>query len=487
MKPSETIVKFRIEKDMLLHKYRQGLELGLVRADFLTTSSIEVLQAFMLLLLCGISRDESIGKSYALLGAAIKIATAQGLHKEPTLFSSTPMEEITVELRRRLWHGICAFDVRTAGAKGQEPMIRIEDYTTRFPLNIDDDDLQEGVSSSTEPVDADRFTEMTLPLICLSGLHWEGKVFAKTYHWAQGVVSNPDKDVNNDPLSEILRFRGELRAMLEDMNDQHQRLYIRHCDPASPFQALALGLGHMLQYRMWLLFWYRIPRNYREATSLIEIRLMIFIQTVVVLESNTTFELHTDAERFEWSIGEHFTFHSIMHLISELSTPFFQSTDQTALRNRALAALQGMKPLKRDPDLRAWSYIRKVIAKLCAECACRSLDVDSGFSLTTSTASSEAFSSLGRDTVSSKDPSTAPPYLTPSSAMDSIAASPSKVGSNEYMEATARAGSAGSMDVPDFSYYSDIELDSLSYCFPDYAYDEEIGVANRPPAGVGGL
>lgn len=50
MKPSETIVNFRIEKDVLLHKYRQGLELGLERADFLTTSSIEVLQAFVLLL-----------------------------------------------------------------------------------------------------------------------------------------------------------------------------------------------------------------------------------------------------------------------------------------------------------------------------------------------------------------------------------------------------------------------------------------------------
>ncbi|KAJ9636899.1 hypothetical protein H2199_007893 [Coniosporium tulheliwenetii] len=236
MKPSETVVKFRIEKGVLLHKYRQGLELGLVRADFLTTSSIEVLQAFVLLLICDIGRDESIGKPYALLGAAVKIATAQGLHKEPTLFSSTPIEAITVELRRRLWHGICAIDVRTAGAKGQEPTIRLEDYTTRFPLNVDDDDLQEGVSSSAGPVDADRFTEMTLPLVCLSGLHWVGKVVAKTYHWAQRVTSNPDKDVNSDPLLEILRFRGELREMLEEMNDQHQRLYLRHCDPASHYR-----------------------------------------------------------------------------------------------------------------------------------------------------------------------------------------------------------------------------------------------------------
>lgn len=50
LQPSETVSEFRVEKDPLLQKYRQGLELALERADFLTTSSIEVLQAFMMLL-----------------------------------------------------------------------------------------------------------------------------------------------------------------------------------------------------------------------------------------------------------------------------------------------------------------------------------------------------------------------------------------------------------------------------------------------------
>lgn len=50
MKPSETLEKFHTERDVLLRRFREGLEISLEREGFLTTSSIEVLQAFVLLL-----------------------------------------------------------------------------------------------------------------------------------------------------------------------------------------------------------------------------------------------------------------------------------------------------------------------------------------------------------------------------------------------------------------------------------------------------
>lgn len=50
LQPSETVSDFFTEKEPLLQKYREGLELALERANFLTTSSIEVLQAFVMLL-----------------------------------------------------------------------------------------------------------------------------------------------------------------------------------------------------------------------------------------------------------------------------------------------------------------------------------------------------------------------------------------------------------------------------------------------------
>lgn len=50
LQPSEAVSEFHAEKNPLLQKYRQGLELALEKADFLTTSSIEVLQAFVMLL-----------------------------------------------------------------------------------------------------------------------------------------------------------------------------------------------------------------------------------------------------------------------------------------------------------------------------------------------------------------------------------------------------------------------------------------------------
>lgn len=48
------VVQSRFKKDKLslLRKYQQGLEFSLQQADFLTTSSIEVLQAFIIYLVC---------------------------------------------------------------------------------------------------------------------------------------------------------------------------------------------------------------------------------------------------------------------------------------------------------------------------------------------------------------------------------------------------------------------------------------------------
>jgi hypothetical protein len=44
------MMRFAAEKEALLAQFQRGVELGLGREDFLTTPSIEVLQAFVLLL-----------------------------------------------------------------------------------------------------------------------------------------------------------------------------------------------------------------------------------------------------------------------------------------------------------------------------------------------------------------------------------------------------------------------------------------------------
>jgi hypothetical protein len=89
-----------------------------------------------------------MAKTWTLLGLAHKMALSQGLHREPSLFISTGMDVVRVEIRCRLWHQICHLDYRSAESRGQEPTISDEDFTTFLPRNISDENLVEGGSTA---------------------------------------------------------------------------------------------------------------------------------------------------------------------------------------------------------------------------------------------------------------------------------------------------------------------------------------------------
>ncbi|KAJ9665022.1 hypothetical protein H2201_004887 [Coniosporium apollinis] len=327
LQPSETVSEFRVEKDPLLQKYRQGLELALERADFLTTSSIEVLQAFMMLLTCD-CKKESSGKPYALVGAAIRIATAQGLHREPTLFSSASMDEITIELRRRLWYQIVDIDIRTAGSKGQEPIL-------------------------------------------------------------------------------------------------------------------------------------------------------IFIQCVCLVETvlKYTVDNGIGAQRFQWHIGSDIMFYPIMHLISELRSSPFQSSEQAPLRERALAGLRNILQMKRVANVHTWLVMERMIEKLSADHARGSLGVTPGLTLTPPSITPEVPSEPLPKTTSVKDPVIAQPYFGTEFGTGTTAGSLHKAASYEYTDTAFSVNTFAStiaFEAQDSSYFPDeFTWSSLDVYFPDYS-------GNRP-------
>ena len=95
----------------------------------------------------------------ALCGTAIRIAECMGLHRDGVDYGLNPIE---VHVRRLIWHQICFLDIRTAEAQGPRPSIRKDDFDTKFPLNVNDADLEQYPPPSKS---AKYWTDMTLPLI----------------------------------------------------------------------------------------------------------------------------------------------------------------------------------------------------------------------------------------------------------------------------------------------------------------------------------
>ncbi|KAH8702191.1 putative C6 transcription factor [Talaromyces proteolyticus] len=367
MSPEDVAERFSADKKTSLAQFQRGVEFGLAREEFLTTASIEVLQAFVLLLTCQ-SREDDMSKTWTLLGLVLRIALSQGLHREPSLFPSDNMDVVQVELRRRLWHQICHLDFRSAEGKGQEPTISDDDYTTLLPRNVNDEDLIEGQFPTGEGYSNPGFTDMTGQLVRLHGIHCFRRIVRSTYRLERRIKSSTT--LGNGVVNSIAEFQAlftEVHTMVNEMVTHIQTEYLQYCDPQVPEQRLSLGLAAIIEWRCWSIFWLRIPQQYREAIVSPEIRTMVLAKSVSLMESMNQMPDDKDAKRFQWHIGGHACFQAILHIVSELKTPEFQSPNHIVLRTRALNTLERTKKTREHESRGTWHVINRIIVNFLSK------------------------------------------------------------------------------------------------------------------------
>lgn len=97
-----------------------------------------------------------------MLAVLTRLGLGLGLHRDGTHFGLSPFE---TEMRRRLWWYIYLLEFQLSDCQATTPQIRLGDYDTRMPLNINDDDLS--TSLVELPQERTGFTELTLMLSTL--------------------------------------------------------------------------------------------------------------------------------------------------------------------------------------------------------------------------------------------------------------------------------------------------------------------------------
>ena len=93
-----------LDREVALRQFRYASEQALARAGFIETQDFLVLQAFLMLLVC-IRRQDDTRLGWTLVGLAIRMANALGLHRDGSHFGLNPFD---TELRRRCWWQILA-------------------------------------------------------------------------------------------------------------------------------------------------------------------------------------------------------------------------------------------------------------------------------------------------------------------------------------------------------------------------------------------
>lgn len=162
--------EFGVAKATLVDNFKIGVETALARANFLRTTRLDTLQAFVSYLVCALHfislastltsqiplcRAEISRSHSVLVGAAIRMAECMGLHRDGETYGLNHLE---THVRRLIWYQLCWLDIRTCEAQGPKPSIRKDDFDVRMPLNVDDIDIR---ATGPPPTSSDIWTDST--------------------------------------------------------------------------------------------------------------------------------------------------------------------------------------------------------------------------------------------------------------------------------------------------------------------------------------
>jgi hypothetical protein len=95
-------------------------------------------------------------------GSLLRTAMHLGLHRDPSHFKKISVYHC--EMRRRLWATVLELTAQSSLDMGMPPMISSNDYDTKAPSNINDEDIKEGCDIPLEKKRPTEYTESSIQI-----------------------------------------------------------------------------------------------------------------------------------------------------------------------------------------------------------------------------------------------------------------------------------------------------------------------------------
>ncbi|KAK8033027.1 hypothetical protein PG991_002425 [Apiospora marii] len=280
-------------KENWVHSLKMGTETALSKANFLRTTKMETMQAFIIYML-PLCRAEVSRAHSVLVGAAVRMAECMGLHRDGEAYGLTPLE---THVRRLVWHQLCFLDIRTCEAQGPKPVIRREDYDTKLPVNCNEDQLTRAVMP---PEPADHWTTNTLALI-----RFEINEMMRII-WLDRRRLELRKISLTDVLAKIENFRRR-------MSEKYDHLL----DVGQPAQRYAKCVMSLLTYRLHAMVLHPYHSNAAhpmpaQLSSLLVSSGIVIVEHAIQLETNPLFR------PWAWYLGAYFQYQIALLLATEV-------------------------------------------------------------------------------------------------------------------------------------------------------------------------
>ncbi|ETS88043.1 hypothetical protein PFICI_01871 [Pestalotiopsis fici W106-1] len=314
---------------------KMGTETALSKSNFLRTTKVETMQAFIMYML-PLCRAELSRAHSVLVGAAARMAECMGLHRDGETYGLSPLE---THVRRLLWHQLCFLDIRTCEAQGPKPVIRRDDYDTKLPLNCDEDELTHAV---VPPAPSDRWTTNTLALI-----RFEVNEMMRII-WLDRRRLELRKTTLTSVLTKIENFRRRMSEKYDHLLDSNQ-----------PIQRYAKCVMYLLTYRLHVMVLHPYHSN---AISPMPPRLGSLLITSAILICELAIQLETNQSfrAWAWYLGAYFQYHAALLLATEV---YFRPMSPEA--DRIWACLDYVFGMDRrlPPEIKAQQLLNEIQTK----------------------------------------------------------------------------------------------------------------------------
>ncbi|KAI1828115.1 hypothetical protein F4861DRAFT_243943 [Xylaria intraflava] len=274
---------------------KMGTETALGKANFLRTTRVETMQAFIIYMI-PVCRAEVSRAHSVLVGAAVRMAECMGLHRDGEAYGLTPLE---THVRRLVWHQLCFLDIRTCEAQGPKPIIRRDDYDTKLPVNCNEDELM-ATAGAPPPESSDRWTTSTLSLI-----RFEVNEMMRTV-WVDRRRLETQRTTLTAVLTKIENFRRR-------MSEKYDHLL----DASLPLQRYAKCVMYLLTYRLHIMV---LHPYYANALNPMPPRLshLLITSGIMVVELAIQLETNPLFQDWAWYLGAYFQYQIAMLLATEV-------------------------------------------------------------------------------------------------------------------------------------------------------------------------
>lgn len=217
-----------------------------------------------------------------------------GLHKDGSHYG---LASVDVHVRRLIWHHLCFLDIRSLDAMGPPAQIRSDDFDTRLPFNVDDQDL-----GGLMPVDkdAEHWTDVTFTIIKFECINARRQLMTS--------------------LSQLRKKQTTIAALLRETEEWRlatEKRYRPLIDESVPIQSLALLLIQIYANKaiihtlaLYVVFApQKLPERLRDVVWSAGIRLS---QYCIELETSPRYKDWT------WYSGAYHQWHIALLLIAEV-------------------------------------------------------------------------------------------------------------------------------------------------------------------------